>query len=362
MDLDFSNITPTAARADFAAIEDGADTLQLQLAVRPDFQLCAAPIIPGIAVGASLDLAELNQATTYYGRARSVIEGIEQPWSEVAALRTLLDEARDLSAVAVTHAPTLLVVPEQVLEWNSATTVAGFPTDNLGYDAPVAWRSQNPAAHAFTARMAAAPVDTIALLMSNAPESATVTVSAGATEANASGGAPTFSYGPVPFRASPNLDGRPGFHALLELPAAQAFAWWQVEIAAAVPGGIFHLEHAVFGRNRKTKNHSVEKTETPTDLGSLARSRSGIPQRALGWRMRRVEFDISAMDEGQYEASYADLGWRVGNIEPVLVVPNSKAGSYLHDRILYGALSSSSRISNIRGPLFTRSFSIDSLI
>ena len=75
--------------------------------------------------------------------------------------------------------------------------------------------------------------------------------------------------------------------------------------------------------------------------------------------MRRVEFDISMMTEAQYELAYGDLH-RFEN-EAVLVVPNSKTGAFLHDRILFGDLRGS-RTVNPFTPRYTRSFTIESLI
>ena len=220
------------------------------------------------------------------------------------------------------------------------------------------WRS-TPAANvaSFLARMAKQPVNTIALLMSNAPEATTVQVKAGNTTATTDYTATT-----VAFRASANLAARPGYHALIQLPSAQSYPYWRVNIN--LPAGFtgpFHLEHAVFGLNRTTKNHSIDKSESPLDLGSYERGRSGIPQRQQGLRGRRVEFEISMLNQTQFETNYGDLPRRVGATSPVLVVPNAKSGAWLHDRILYGVLVSG-KATNPASPVFTRSFTIDSIL
>src|SRR3546814_10777790 len=128
--------------------------------------------------------------------------------------------------------------------------------------------------------------------------------------------------------ASANVPGRPGYHGLFRLPAAVSKEYWRVDITATLPGNLLHLEHAVFGKNRVTKNMAADKNEVGVDLGSLERLRSGNPNRIRGYRMRRVDFDLAALTEAQYETQYGDLHWRVGGTDPVLLVPNSKSGAF----------------------------------
>src|SRR5207237_7934799 len=105
------------------------------------------------------------------------------------------------------------VVRRNVLEWAAANARGGVPVANLGYDAPVAWRSAHANEHALYARMAPGPIDTIALLMSNAPEGAVVSIYAANTLNQLATGNALFGLpAAVPFRASPNLPGRPGYH------------------------------------------------------------------------------------------------------------------------------------------------------
>src|SRR3546814_5375042 len=79
----------------------------------------------------------------------------------------------------------------------------------------------------------------------------------------------------------------PGYHGLFRLPAAVSKEYWRVDITATLPGNLLHLEHAVFGKNRVTKNMAADKNEVGVDLGSLERLRSGNPNRIRGYRMRR---------------------------------------------------------------------------
>lgn len=335
-------------------------TLDVQYAARPDFRFCVAPLVKGVARG-NFTVGGLQSGSNWYVRARSRRNsGAVEDWSNILAVRTAAGPARDLTPAAVMIEPAILVVPTPVLSWTdiNASTVAGYPLQNLGFDGPVAWTSKNASSdvHVFAAELGPTPIDTIALLSSNANQNASVNIRAGSTTAGND-----YAYGPVTFHASPALPARPGYHALIRLPAPQTHRYWRVEITSANFERQFHLEHAVFGLNRSTKNHSVDKVEAGVDLGSLERDRAGNPIRLLGAKLRRVDFDISVMTEAQYEANYADLDWRVGQTQPVLCVPNSKSGAFLHDRILYGAIRGG-RVVNPASPRYTRGFTIESII
>lgn len=344
-----ANVTLTAPPAD--------GTLDVQYSARADFMLGVSPLVKGVAVG-NFTLSGLNSGSTYYVRARARrASGAVEDWSNVIAVRTSDGPARVVSPAAVMIEPAMLVVPAPVLSWqDGGAGVAGYPVENLGHDGPTAWVSKGAAPHTFIAELGATPVDTIALLMSNAAPDATVTIKAGATAAGAA-----YSSGALTFRASAALPQRPGFHALIRLPAPQTHRYWRVEISSANFADQFHLEHAVFGLNRVTKNHSVDKAETPIDLGGLNRTRAGNPVRTLGARMRRVDFDLSVMTEAQFETNYADLWHLVGSTEPVLCVPNTKANAFLHDRILYGPITGG-KIVNVASPVYTRGFTIESIL
>jgi len=115
----------------------------------------------------------------------------------------------------------------------------------------------------------------------------------------------------------------------------------------------------VFGQARVIKNYA-DMTDQVLDLGSFDRLRDGTPDAVQGIRMRKVDFSLAAMTETQHETAFADLGQLVGTNEPVLIVPNSKSGPYLHDRLLYGNLTTSRQTNaNMR---FERQLSCESII
>lgn len=352
-------VTPTTVTLALTGLEaDG--TIDVQFSINPDFEYCVCPILLQVPRATPAQFDSLNQSTTYFVRARSRrASGTLSAWSDIATFRTPESAPQDTAPAAVMIEPALIVVPNHVLEFSCPTAMSGSPASNLGKDSPVPLRAMMAAnTCTINARMGPDPVDTIALLMTNLPEAATVQFMAGPTSAVASYTSPVF-----PFRASPNVPGRPGYHGLFRLPEAVSFPFWRaiITVAAPLPHNVLHVEHMIFGRNRTTRNHSTDKSESGLDLGSVDRSRSGVPNRVTGYKMRRVEFELSGLTEAQYETQFGDFVWRVGGTTPILVAPNSKAGAFLHDRLLYGVVTAG-RVVNPASPRYTRSFTIDSLI
>lgn len=343
----------------FGLAGEAADgTNELQLSSRGDFQFAPSPIYTGWALGTPGLVERLNQDTTYYARVRGRrASGLYEDWSNVVAFRTPVNVAQNLAPPSLFTEPATLFVPVTPLAWTSPHALAGFPPSNLSYDAPVAYMARSGATNLdFQVQIAPEPVDTFAILNTNMPEDGTIRIRGGNDGVNW-----LYDLGTVPFRASPNVPGRPGYHGLVRLPAPQTYPHWWFRLSAETPRRIFYVEHLIMGLNRVSKRHSLEKTETGFDLGSLERNRSGSPNRVYGARMRRVDFDLSLMTEAQYETQYADLHWRVGGTDPVFVAPNSKTGAFLHDRMLYGAISAG-RVTYPASGRFTRNFTIDSLI
>ena len=355
MTLSAGAITETSVTLNFGGLApDGV--IDLQLAARPDFQFCVCPVF-SVPRQAQFQVQGLNQRATYFARCRARrANGAIDDWSATEAFRTSNGAARDLTPGTVLIEPALVVTPEAVLEWRGGG-VAGFPASNLGVDAPVGWKvTNNGNVTMLDLRVAGGPIDTIAVLNTNLPEAARISVAVADSFDGLANGPATNVVAAAAFRASPNLPGRPGYHGLFRF-APQQKRFWRLAIQS--PGPMTWIEHVVLGRNRVTKNHSVDKTESPIPRGSVERQRSGIPDRVTGLPMRKVEFDISMLTEAQYEEAYGDLAaWEN---EAVLVVPNSRAGAFLHDRILYGDLKGS-RTFNPASPRFSRSFSIESLI
>lgn len=350
----------TATSVTFALSSLAADgTVDVQIGVTPDFRNCVAPIM-SVARSTPQTISNLNQRTSYFARARARrVSGAVEAWSAVTTFRTASSALPDFTPPAVNVEPATIVVPVPVLTWTADNEVAGFPASNLGFDAPVGWRQTVAGTTASVLLYASLEeVDTVALLMSNAPENATVDVAAGTTASTSN-----FSLTGQPFRASANLDGRAGYHSLIRLGAGQFYPFWRITInlPTGAPGGIFHLDHLIIGRNRVTKNHAVDMTEQGLDLGSMERTRSGVPHRTYGLRGRRVDFEIAVMTDQAYHLAYGDLFRLVGSSDPVLVVPNSKAGPLLHDRFLYGALVAG-RISRPYSTRVTKQFGVESIL
>lgn len=364
--LTFSNAT--TGQLAWSGLSGAATTVDAQIAMRNDFAFTPAPIL-SVPTASPLALPGLNHATTYAARVRGrYSDGHTDSWCPVALATTPAAAYPDTSPQNIMLTAPILVLPEPVISWSSQTAVVGYDVANLGRAVPVPFLSYSASqAHSFEAQTTGQAVDVFALLVSNLPEAATVTLKGGASLANVRGGSPTYSYGPVPFRASPSLPGRDpggrrrtrGWHGFVQLPAAKAYQFWRVEIAAALPGDTMHLEHCVIGLNRSTKPMSVDKKETPQDLGTLSRQRSGMLDRAIGFTGRQVDFEIPLVREEQYETKLGDLIYHLNS--PIFAVPNGLRGSFFHDRMVYGDFIAG--VSDmVNSPVFTQPISISSII
>lgn len=357
--ISLTAVTATTVQIGYAGY-GAATSFDTQISPRRDFQFCVAPIINS-AVGASITWGDLNQRCTYYARARSrYADGSVDPdWSPAIGFRTSDAAARSTGPVAVLISPAVVVMPEPIMFATATGTIAGFPETNVGIDAPIAWKGVSAGDHNFDMQLAGQPVDTIAVLNSNIPEAGMVSIYSSPTQAGlASGVGRVQLVNAAAFRASPNLPGRNGYHGLFQF-AATVLPWIRIVFIGTKTGGVLSVEHIICGRNRASKNHSVDKTETPIPKTDISRSRSGIPDRVDGIPMRKVEFEIAMMTEEQYETIYGDLIYLEN--EAALVVPNSRTGAFLHDRILFGDMKGS-RIFNPSSPRYTRGFAIESLI
>lgn len=302
----------------------------------------------------------LNQRSTYWVRARPVnVSGVPGAWTAAIKFRTLDGDAQDLTVPNILAEPALVVLPEKPQSiFAGGALVAGHPLSNMFLDAPVAAHLKGDFAsgefsYGLYLDTGGVPIDTIAMLHTNLDEAARVTISAynlpNFTEQ-------TILLGNVPFRASANLPQRVGFNGLFRFTETPK-RYISIEWRSKAP--LTQVTHLVIGKSIVSKNVANEKTQVPQPLTSIERKRSGNPDRVRGFPMRKVDFDLVAIDQTKYETLYGQLDYREG--QPVLVVPNSKPGPFLHDRILYGDLGGGRSVMQYSN-LYRRSFSISSLI
>lgn len=365
MTITLSVTATTTTTATFGFANMGASgTVELQISPRDDFQFCVCPVYPGIPRATPYTHPGLNQRCTYFARARTRLgSGLAEPWSNVVGFRTADGAAQVFPNGGVLIEPALVVKPEPVLNLAASGAggpTAGFPASNLVRDAPVGCRiagnfSVGLNYFGITFERGGAQIDTAAILNTNFPEDSMIRIYGTDNPDYQTGGIVLLAS--QPFRASPNLPGRRGYHGVFRF-AELAKQYITIEITSPTLK-YAHIEHLVVGKARVSKNFSTEKTEQPVPQTSIERRRSGIVDRQKGYPMRKVDFDISAMSETQYETLYGDL--HLYQNEPVLVVPNTRANAFLHDRILYGDLSGG-RVVNVNSPIFTRGFTVESLI
>lgn len=372
--LTVSAITATGCTIAFTNMPGGG-SVEIQIADNPEFRGLVSwnrYTVTPTGVGG------LNQLGTYYARGRTVTGGgALGAWGATVGFYTTAGVAWSTAPQNVLLSPGLVVPPVPILNIVETTNaaVAGYPMTNLLRDDPnliaiaTPWASGTGTDQvAIDFDTAGGPIDTIALLDANFPETVLIQVLASTTAARRAAGnsdIPGGAFtGPTYTRASANLPQRRGYHALIRSAVPVALPYWRVYVY--VPTGTwrqgqFMARYLVAGLARTSKNITTDKTETPLDLGAMDRTRGGGPNRVWGFKMRKIDFEISVMSEMQWETQYGDLWRKIGLSEPVLIVPNSKTGAFLHDRILYGTVTQQ-RATQVNSPIFTHGFSCESLI
>jgi hypothetical protein len=358
--------TSTSITLDLAGRTTGTyNQVEYQYSARCDFEFALAPSVV-IATAASITLQSLSQANTYFVRVRErkSADGTVGPWTVALPVYLPPAVAPDTAPLSIMIRPAIVVVPE-VVTWSvSGGADAGHPADNLASDAPNEQFWFTPNSLYFDT--GGQPIDTVALLGTNIPEGVTWRLETFTTAANrAAVTSIQFTSGDQQFRASLNVPGRPSYHGLMRLAAPRLEPFWRIVFTAATgsfpPGNIIAAMFAIAGLARTSKNIAADKVESPLDYGSIERTRDGVPDRRYGWRGRRVEFEIALQTEAQWETQFADLRHKIGLTDPVLVVPNTRTGAFLHDRILFGPVTAN-RAQQPYTPRFTQGFTIDSLI
>lgn len=348
-----------------SAFGAGFANVDVQYSTRPDFKFALSPMVINVApAGGTVTIAGLNQRTTYFVRVRERAGTIVKTWTKPLSFYTPSNIAQIVAPAGANKANAFISVPEFVTAWTTQQEIPGHPAANLATDNPNDqwWADYSAPGYAFEMQHSGAPVDTIALLETNAHAGMTITIKAGASLANVRGGAPSYSFGPQAFHASANLGGKPAYHALIRLPALQSFAFWRIEVAGTASLGRFVATYGIIGRARTAgKNMADDSGEISVDLGKLERTPEGSADRRRGYlRGRKVDFEIAMMSEAAWETQFADLRNILGSNESALVVPNSRANSFLHDRILYGPVVL--RGSHPRSTVFTAGLSVSSQI
>lgn len=294
--------------------------------------------------------------TQFYMRGRSKTPSVG-PWTPTVLVRTL-DPTPAAAYTGFSIEPAILVVPEPIINLAATIQQAGYPASNLLNDDPTAsWRQPSAGAPVLTFETSGTPIDTIALLGTLTAPGATWRIRGGATAAEAASESAPYDSGTVTFHTNSGLGGKRFYHGLHRLPAPVTHRFWNITLS------VFNLmlaKHLVVGLARKSVNYSRGAGSAAADLGKMARTRFGTPDRTRGWRSRSVDFELSWLTEAEFETKWSDLWHRVGTTDPVLAVPNSKQNVYLNDRIAFGNISSM-RSENVRSSRYIQSIEIASL-
>lgn len=353
--------TATTATVAFTNLPAGG-WVEIQISDNPYFR-GLSPMRSFTATPAAL--VGLNQRGTFYIRGRTVTAGgVRAAWGALSGFRTADGAAWNTAPQNIMVDPAIIVIPEPILsvQYNYGGW-AGFPAENLFRDDPqLVFQAGGGDGIVFIVETAGGPMDTFAFLDTTAAEATTWTIYYGDTFAEAQAASVARRLGPFT-RASANLPQRSGYHFLARAGAPLSKKFWAFHIDYNNAGMLnyFMARYLVMGLAKTAKNISADKVEAPLDLGSIDRTRAGGPDRVWGHKMRKVDFEIAVMREIQWETQFGDLWRKIGLSEPVLVVPNTRAGGFLHDRILYGSVAASRSIQ-VNSPIYTMGLSIESII
>lgn len=345
----------TASSLTIAITAGGGETaFELEFNRSADFASDDSLFKTGLAAG-NAAVAGLPAATPFYVRGRKTNAGAGA-WSPTLFAATL-EPAALVPYVGFSIEPALMIVPEAIDYINSPEAAVGSPATNLLDDDPLAVMRSQSENVTIIAHTAGRPADSVALLGTMLGEAATWRIRAADTEAGLTA-APPLDTGGLAFRASSNLGLRPSYHSFKKLAAAVTNPWWRLDVYS--PGPTFIARNLVIGKSRSSVNYSRGAGHAPYDLGNVQRTPYGTPDRVRGWRGRSIDFGLSWLSEAEFEAKWSDLERLVGTTDPVLVVPNSKAGPYFHDRIGYGEIANM-RAENVRSSKWARNFEIKSI-
>lgn len=333
----------------------GETQFELEFNRADDFASDDSLFRTGLAAG-NAAVAGLPADTPFFVRGRSTNGGVPGPWSENLLAATMPPAAAgDYFGFSIE--PSFLIVPEAIDQISCDQEDDGAPALNLLGDDPTATLRSQGANITIYAHTAGRLADGVSLMGTMLGEAATWRVRAGNT-IDETAAAPGLDSGVVAFRASPNLGMRPSYHSFFRALAPVALPWWRIDITN--PGPTFIARNLVIGLVRSSVNFSRGAGHEPYDLGSLQRTVYGTPDRVRGWRGRTVDFQLSWVNEAEFEAKWADLDRLVGTTDPVWILPNSKASPYRHDRIGFGVIEQT-RAENVRSSKFLRTIGVKSL-
>lgn len=333
----------------------GETAFELEFNRADDFASDDSLFKTGLAAG-NAAVAGLPADTPFFVRGRSTNGPAPGAWSASLLVATLPPAAvGDYFGFSIE--PSFLIVPEAIDQIDCAQAEAGAPAYNLLGDDPAATLRSQGANVTIYAHTAGRLADGVSLLGTMLGEAATWRVRAADTVANTAA-APGLDSGVVPFRASPNLGMRPSYHSFFRAPAPVALPWWRIDVVN--PGPTFIARNLVIGLVRSSVNFSRGAGHEPYDMGTVQRTLYGTPDRVRGWRGRTVDFQLSWLNEADFEAKWADLDRLVGTTDVVWILPNSKASPYRHDRIGLGVIEQT-RAENVRSSKFLRTISVKSI-
>jgi hypothetical protein len=334
----------------------GETTFEIEANREPDFSADESIMKTGAAAG-SVTIDGLPSDTIWYLRARATNTTPKGAWSTVLLASTSPPAAPGAYG-GYSIEPAILVVPEPLDQLACAAADAGAPATNLANDDPLStMRVQGSSSFNIVFHTPGRAIDVIALLGTLANEDATWRIRGATSQANLTA-SPTVDTGAVALRVNSGIGRRSSYHAYRRLSTSYTLEWWRIDITHTAP--TFIARNLVVGLARQSVNYSRGAGKGPNDYGSMSRTVLGSPDRVVGWRGKSIDFQLSWLNEAEFEAKWSDLDTLVGLTYPVLAIPNPKANLYLNDRIAFGEITNM-RGENMRSAKWQRTLEIRSL-
>ncbi|MCG8596121.1 MAG: hypothetical protein MI785_17410 [Kiloniellales bacterium] len=248
----------------------------------------------------------------------------------------------------------------------AAAGADALPVGNLQTQQPgEAWRSTAVAGDAVEADLgAAAEVDLIALLYTNAASAATWRVRAAAVQPDLVA-APGYDSGSLPVWPAAGLETWPFVHAILWLGAAvQSFRWWRVDYAdLGNPDGYLQAGRLYIAKAwQPSRNRRRGLSLGFQDLSPRERTRGGQLYPLALPRTRVLSFALGFLSEAEMYANAFELDRLRGRSGDLLVIPDPDKPAQIQRQAVYGLQAELTPIVDPAHEVFETAFTVEEQI
>lgn len=230
----------------------------------------------------------------------------------------------------------IMVVPVDLGTVTASTEVTGAEASNLDrLDAPgLVWRTTGSGAIWARGNMASAAINFLAIISANAQPGTTYRLRLGTTQAQVDGTAP-YDSGALPF-ISPAITREDGlYHSFLQMPALTTATWWRIDIGGHT--GAFEAMGVVMGKQiEPSRYYDSDYERGIEDLGGVDLNRFGVATITDGLILRTLLFNLSWINEGEFEDTFAPMIEKVGTTAIVYCCFDPQATTWRQRRTYMG--------------------------